>query len=327
MIRVVVGLGLLLALPASVAHAGPGGFVSAGGRHWNIHEFRDQEGQAQQYFVSEGDGRNLIVVLQGSGCVPAFAQMAGRTNVPTSLQDSFAGVLGGRARLLIIEKPGIRRNDPVGSSPGQSEGCPAAFRARYSLDDWGMVVQRALADYRRSAGTPKQEALVGISEGTKTATWLARHGFRGAIASFGGEGCDGDLAGMTARAVRRQQQRLPGPSLPEELHMVEKIRADPGAVGRYAWGQTFRRWSSFGDQCKREGLERHPDPVFLAYGAKDPGADLAGIQRLADVRQARSLPVTVVRVEGGDHGLSVAGDDKAAQIFARFVGSILPKTR
>jgi hypothetical protein len=314
---------LLLVLPLQLASAAPNSFTSASGVVWQVRSFQDQKNSRQQYFLSEGDGRNLFVVLQGSGCVPAFARIAGKANASTSLQDSFARVLNGRARLLVIEKPGILRNDPIGSSPGQSEGCSLAFRTRYSLADWGGVVQSALADYRRFAGPARLEALVGISEGTKTATWLVQHGFRGPVASFGGAGCDGDLAGMVARAVRRQRDGLPGPSLQEELHTLAQIRADPRAINRFAWGHTFLRWSSFGDQCARTGLEHHVAPVFLAYGTKDAGVDVTRIERLARFRQATSLPVTVMRVEGGDHGLSVGEKNEASEAFARFTDPII----
>lgn len=319
-----VAAALLLVLPASAATPATGNFISASGIAWQAHAFRDQRGEEQHYFVSgTAPAARTVVILQGSGCVPAFAQIQGRANISTSLQDSFAKAAAGRAKLLIVERPGLRRNDPLGPTPGQSEGCPLAFRARYSLEDWGAVVQRAFADYRRNESRSAIMALVGISEGTKTAVWLARHGFRGPVASFGGADCDGDMVGMLARARRRERAHQPGPSPAEEARTIAQIRADPMAIDRFAWGHTFLRWSTFGDQCHREGLERHPALVFLAYGAKDPGADVAEIERLAHRRQAMDLPVTVERIEGGDHGLSVGDQDKAPATFGQFLNAVL----
>ncbi|HMH64315.1 MAG TPA: hypothetical protein VK515_01940 [Rhizomicrobium sp.] len=321
LISLVLWLGSHLSASAEVT------FRSAGGVTWNVHDFADQRGTRQKYFVSgSGKSGNLILLLQGSGCVPTFARMRDSNDVATSRQDSFARALHGQADLMIVEKPGVHASDPVGAFPGQSEHCGKDFRTRYALDDWGQVVEHALADYvRHAAVKPRMKALFGISEGTTTAAWMIKRGFKGPVGSMGGAGCDGDVVGMMAQAVQRQREGLPGTSIKDTLDLIEQIRLHPDSTDKFAWGQTYRRWSTFGDHCSTGQFERHRRLLFLAYGTNDPGADVISIEGLARSRRRASLPVEVVRIEGGNHGLSFGNRDFVPDVFSRFVAQILSR--
>jgi hypothetical protein len=287
--------------------------ISSQAVKWQVHDFQDQSDTRAQYFTT-GTGHELVLILQGSGCVPAFAKIDGHDNVATSLQDGIAKRLGGRAHIMIVERPGLRPNDPIFGIPGQSEGCPAEFKRRYSLSDWGKVIRSALEDFK----PPDRIAIIGISEGTKTATWEANHGFEGPILSIGGAGCDGDLVGMLAQSIERTRERRPGTSLSDTIKTIHAIEANPIATDKYAWGHTYLRWSTFGDQCSRESLEIHTGLVDLAYGTEDAGADASTIERLARTRALRALPTRVDRVEGGDHGLFVGEHNEAIEVVDRF---------
>jgi pimeloyl-ACP methyl ester carboxylesterase len=219
---------------------------------------------------------------------------------------------------MVIEKPGLARNDPIGAKPGSSEDCSDTFRSRYSLDDWAQVIERAIADHSgRVTGGVAKIALIGISEGSDTVARLSARGFRGPIASIGG-GCTGTMSALLASAVAREREKRAGPSVSEVEAVLKDIRAQPDAWGRFAFGHTFMRYATFGAQCDLEGLANHPDKVFIAYGTMDD-TDVLGLESTVERRNRAGLPVRLVRVRGGDHGLQIGSADHLKPTMRAFV--------
>jgi alpha-beta hydrolase superfamily lysophospholipase len=221
---------------------------------------------------------------------------------------------------MVVEKPGVAFDGEIGPSPGRSEGCSLEFRARYELDDWVDVLRRALADASPRAGV----ALLGVSEGGTAAARLSQEGFTGSIGVVSGGACLAAGA-LIERAYERERIGHPGTGLEETLRLLEEIAAAPDAIDRYAWGQTFRRWSTFGAACNVRALEPYPGQVFIAYGTSDDGADIAAFEDFARLRQAAGLPVRLHPVRGGDHDLMVGEVDHRESTFEAFLEYAFPE--
>ena len=299
----------------------PAEFASASGVRWTGHTFLDGKGTQQRYYLSPGsENAPVVVLIQGSGCVPLFAAVGERRRAATASQDLLVRTAGDHARVMVVEKPGVAFDGEIGPSPGRSEGCGWEFRARYELDDWVDVLRRALADASPRAGV----ALLGVSEGGTAAARLSLEGFSGSIGVVSGGACLAAGA-LIERAYERERIGHPGTGVEETLRLLEDIAAAPDAIDRYAWGQTFRRWSTFGAACNVRALEPYPGRVFIAYGTSDDGADIAAFEDFARLRKDAGRPVRLHPVRGGDHDLMAGDIDHRESTFAAFLAYAFPE--
>ena len=320
----VFGLLGLVAAPFVRAQPAPATFESASGVRWTRHVFEDSKGTIGTYYLSTApDAASLILLIQGSGCVPLFAEVGAQSRIATASQDVLVRVAGERARIMVVEKPGVAFNGQIGPSPGRSEGCGLEFRQRYALDDWAGVLRAALAD---AATDGRTVAILGVSEGGTAAARLSGTGFAGPIGIISGGACFASGA-LLDLAYRREREGLPGTSVDDTYRLLGEIAASPTEIDLFAWGQTYLRWSTFGAACNTRVLDHHPGPVFIAYGTGDAGANVAAFEDLAEVRRGESRPVQVFRVRGGDHDLSVGETDHRTETFAAFLAVALGEGR
>lgn len=293
-------------------------FVSLNGVVWEHHHFTDQEGEAGSFFVTGSpDAANLVLLIQGSGCVPLFESFDGRDYVASASQDALAEALGDRARLMIVEKPHVAFNSAITTAPGTSEGCDEAFRQRYSLDDWVGVLDAAIQSYLASTTSDIRVAAVGFSEGVLAATALARIGRADLVGVISAGTCFHE-ARMIERAVTRHNQGVGGADLPQTLDIFSNIARHPAAIDRFAWSHTYLRWSTFGRACDTDFLMQWEGPVFIAYGTLDADLDITGLEALRIGREMNGLPTRAIRLIGGDHGLFVDDVDHRPEVFSQF---------
>lgn len=294
-------------------------FTSASGISWSGHVFMDQRGTEQAYYISEGPPDAPVALLvQGSGCVPVFATIAGREHVATASQDVLSDAAGG-ARVMIVEKPGLSIGGEIGSTPGLSQGCSSQFRNRYSLDDWTSVLESALAE----AEPHGPLVILGVSEGGTAAALLAKRGFTGPVGLVSAGACSA-AGGLIERAYIREREGLPGTGVDETFRLLGEITANPSSIDHFAWGQTYRRWSTFGAACNARLLDQHTGPLFIAYGTADSGVDISAFEDLAEFRRNNGWPVLVHRIRGGDHDLTSGGLDHRSEAFRAFIDFALP---
>lgn len=293
-------------------------FTSYRGVVWEQRSFVDPKGETGSYFVTgPSDTGMLVVLIQGSGCVPLFESLDDLDHVASASQDVLAQALGASARLMVVEKPHVAFNARISNQPGTSEGCALAFRERYALDDWVAVLEAAIGAYRQAIRGDIRVAALGFSEGVMAATRLARHGSANMVGVIGAGTCH-HQARMIERAIVRGRLGLGGANAEETLQLIEDIEQNVTAIDRFAWGHTYLRWSTFGRACETGFLTQWPGPVFISYGTLDEDLDITGLESLHMARQAHDLPTEIVRVIDGDHGLFAGETDHRPQVFSAF---------
>lgn len=85
------------------------------------------------------------------------------------------------------------------------------------------------------------------------------------------------------------------------------IAADPASTGKFAWGHTYRRWSSFFAQSSLDNLAQAKARVHLASGMDDQHVPILSTEVLYAGLCARGRDVTMRRVPGAGHNLAPAG--------------------
>jgi pimeloyl-ACP methyl ester carboxylesterase len=136
----------------------------------------DRFGRDITFYLSEvGKARGplpLIVYVHGSGCTSHFNREGGRV-VPRNGHITWQGVTAGKARVLIVEKPGVKFLDrPL--TPDELAGRDE-FRREHTLERWAEAVAAALRAARQLPGIdPGRALIVGHSEGGLVACRVAR---------------------------------------------------------------------------------------------------------------------------------------------------------
>jgi len=133
---------------------------------------RDRFDREITFYVSETESRQqplpLIVFIQGSECSSLFHRQNGIV-VPSLGHISLQEVTAGKARVLIVEKPGIKFLD-------QSQGgCASEFNREHTLERWAEAVEAAIRAAQELPQVQKNRTLVmGHSEGGLVACRVAR---------------------------------------------------------------------------------------------------------------------------------------------------------
>src|SRR5262249_44396631 len=113
----------------------------------------------------------LLVFVQGSGCQSLFRKTGER--VLGDYQNVLATVAQGKARVLAVEKPGVKYLDaPRG--PGSAQEGREEFLREHTLPRWVEAVVAALRTARTLPGVDAKRVLVlGHSEGGMVAAHVA----------------------------------------------------------------------------------------------------------------------------------------------------------
>lgn len=312
----------------AAARGSAGGGVEVRGTAFVAH--RGEAGAPRYYLASAESARPLLVVLQGSGCEPAFVE--GETGMRATAGQDLVETLGARRfAVMVVDKPHAGEPGTRGAEAGTGEGCSSGFRRSHSLERWVDVVGRAIDDAKRRRGVDANAPvrLLGLSEGAITAARLARRrGDVGHVAFVSGFGCDQwadmlvvarreaeaaalelgsvERAAAVRAAVQRAQQGL------------EAVAADPANPDRFYGGQTHLFWSTFGRACPAEDLAGCRAAVFVAFGTADEQIDANGVEAIVSACIAAGKPVWVERVVGGSHVLDTPGTPPFANLIETF---------
>jgi pimeloyl-ACP methyl ester carboxylesterase len=136
----------------------------------------DRFGREITFYLSEsGEARGplpLVVYVHGSGCTSLFVGDKNRVS-PTNGHITIQSVVEGKARLLIVEKPGVKFLDKPATPDAQAGS--AEFRTEHTLGRWVEAVSAAIRAARQVPGISNDKALViGHSEGGLVACCVAR---------------------------------------------------------------------------------------------------------------------------------------------------------
>jgi pimeloyl-ACP methyl ester carboxylesterase len=266
----------------------------------------------------------LILFIQGSGSQSLFRKTGDR--VSGGYETVLWMAARGRARVLAVEKPGVKYLE-FPRRPGSAEEGAEEFLREHTLSRWVEANAASIRAARTLPGVdPKRVLAMGHSEGGIVAAHLAAadagitH-----VSSLSGGGPTQlfDLVEV-ARAPRRPDE----PAEDREKRAAEvyaawaKIRDDPESTSKMYLGHPYRRWSSFMSASILEALLRTKARIYLAHGTADRTVPIAGVDMLRAELAAHGQDVSMDRIEGADHGLNKPGENQPGGMRAVF-GRIL----
>ncbi|HLK56069.1 MAG TPA: hypothetical protein VKU00_05880, partial [Chthonomonadaceae bacterium] len=115
------------------------------GTHYTRYFTRDAFGRQITFYLSQpqsGSARlPLAVFVTGSGCVSNFTKHGDQ--IYGGLQNLLQRSLKGQARVMVVEKPGVRYLD-MPAQPGSATGCSQEFLEEHTLPRWAEAVGAAI---------------------------------------------------------------------------------------------------------------------------------------------------------------------------------------
>lgn len=267
----------------------------------------------------------LVIHIQGSGGGSNFTERDGKI-VTTNGQGPLYSVCRGRARTLMVEKPGVRYLDSAGK-PGEPPGTPE-FCREHTLDRWTEAVKAAIRAARRIDGVRQDRLLVmGHSEGGLVACRVARE--MGATVthvgclSGGGPTQLYDLIGL----VRRGQLMGHSSDDPETrvktfLALWDDVLADSMSAEKLFLGHPYRRWTTFVRSSPMEELASVNARIYIAQGLEDVSVDPESADVLFAQMKALGKDVTYDRVAGAGHSYT-AKDRPSENGWQKLLGRVV----
>ncbi len=294
----------------------------------------DAFGRRSVFYVSEepegGAALPLVAYVHGSGAQSHFVEANGRVEGRTG-HNAIADVVRGRARLVIVEKPGVTFLDAP-ADPGGSTHASELFRSEHTLERWAEAVHAALEAARRLPDVRDERVLVvGHSEGGIVAAKLAAdHDWITHVAVLAGGGPT-QLFDLVELARRGEFFDRVSDDPKERVEYVlgqwRAIQADPLSSERLFFGHPYRRWSSFLATSTLEQLLASDARVFVAQGAEDRAVTRASFDVLQAELVARGRDARFELVAGADHSFSLesggARTDGWGPLFQRIVSWFL----
>jgi predicted esterase len=256
----------------------------------------------------------LVVFVQGSGCQSVFRKRDDR--ILADGQSLLYQAAGPRARVLVVEKPGVRFLD-VSRRPGAAEGASREFLEEHTLPHWAEAVAAAI----RAARTlpeidPEKTLILGHSEGAIVAARVAvldRAVTHVACLSGSGPTQLFDFIALARAGKMGDPSQTPDARVHAILDGWAAVRADPESTARFIWGHPYRRMASFLGSSTTDDLLRCNARVYLAHGTEDTKVPITAFDVLHAELLARGRDVTAERIEGADHGFRQEGDGASPQ--------------
>lgn len=216
----------------------------------------------------------------------------------------------GRARILIVEKPGVKYlDDPPPVRP--VEKASPEFLKEHTLPRWAEANVAALrAAWTLEGVEPGRTLVVGHSEGGIVAARVAAELPKVThVATLAGGG-PSQLFDFVANNARTRPGDKPGDAARRVQRVLDEwagVLKDPESTSRFWLGHPYRRWSSFLKHSVTGELLRARARVYAAHGTRDPVIPVAAHDVLVAELRARGREVTAERLEGADHGFQTEG--------------------
>jgi pimeloyl-ACP methyl ester carboxylesterase len=246
----------------------------------------------------------LIIHIQGAGGGSIFTRRDGKITT-TNGQGALVAACRGRARVLLVEKPGVRYLDPAGK-PGEPPGTPE-FCREHTLERWTEAVKAAIRAARRIDGMRQDRLLVtGHAEGGLVACRVARE--MGAVVthvgclSGGGPTQLYDLISLVRRGqLMEHSSEDPDARVRMFLALWDDVLADSMNTEKLFLGHPYRRWFTFARSSPMQELESVNARVYVAQGLEDVSVDPESADVLFAQLKALGKDVTYDRVPGAGH--------------------------
>lgn len=272
----------------------------------------DSFGRTITFYLSQAETPEtlpLIIFIQGSGCHSAFRKGPdGR--IYGGYQNVLLRVAGTGARVLVVEKPGVRPMQGTGNH-GVARGCSREFLEEHTLPRWAEAITASLRAARLFKYIDRRKTLlVGHSEGGLVAARVAAENkcvSHVAVLSSSGPTQLFDLAAQVPVKAKNTKAGASTEAWARSVYRTfERIRSDPQSISKFAWGHPYRRWSSFLATSVLDELLRTKARVYVAHGSQDAAVPIAAfdVLRAELIRHGRNL--TTRRIEDADHAFATS---------------------
>ncbi len=264
-------------------------------------------GDSTTFYLSEFNKDRklpLIVFIQGSGFNSLFSRQQSSI-IPTSGHIDLTYLAKGKAKILIVEKPGVRYLDEYG--PGERN---MYFDANFSLDSWSRRVAKTIK-HVVSIEQVKSDSimLIGHSEGGVVAAKVAKlmQGSISKVCILAGEGTS-QLYSLYTFAKSGVFFKEYGKTEDERLTYLLKtwndIRADSTSTTKFFWGFTYLRWHSFLRTSVLEELSSFRGSVLIMQGEKDTHVAPESARILYSGLLAKGVKSKLLMIEDADHSFN-----------------------
>jgi pimeloyl-ACP methyl ester carboxylesterase len=281
----------------------------------------DTLGRHITFYVSEKETASrvpLLVFVQGSGYASHFSA-DGPALRPGTGHASLVDAARGRARVLIVEKPGVEFGDNGRDEPGTE------FRREHTLHRWTAAISAAIRAATCFEGIDSSSVTVlGHSEGGIAAARLATtESLVSRAVLIAGEG---PTQLFSLIRLVRSGDLLPGsgqtPDARERALLAswDSVLAAPDDPDRLFFGHAYRRWSTFLGSSPLAELEGFTGSVLIVQGTSDRAVDPSSAEVLLATLRSRGQHATLLRIEGADHSLRLSnGEDGWSATLERIV--------
>ena len=296
------------------------------GQPYNKYQFANhQNNHTCTMYLSEFDSKSrlpLIVYIQGSGNSSLFSKDESQRIRPMSGHISWNEAVKGKAKLLIIEKPGVEYLD--------TGGVNFKFDQQFSLTAWSNTIQQAIQIIIHSELIDTSLILVaGHSEGGLVAATIGNkmkdrisH-----VAILAGEGPSQlySLYKFADRGVFFNTEILSSSQLRiDSLKSAWKnILKDPYSVTNKFWGFTYLRWSSFLSTSVSEQLDGYSGNIFIIQGEADQQVYPESAVVLYTSLLAKNKNVQLDMVSGADHSFNNENNPTRADGWVKSIHKVL----
>lgn len=291
----------------------------------------DPLGRRVTFYLSEepagGDALPLVAYVQGSGAQSLFVEASGGRLEGRGGHNSLCDVARGRARLLVVEKPGVKYLDAP-ADPGGATGASAEFREEHTLERWAVAVGAALEAARSLPEIRGGRALiVGHSEGGIVAAKVAAdHEWITHVAVLAGGGPTQlfDLIALARRGDAFEHvSKEPETRVAHVLEQWRAIQKEPDSAEKLFFGHPYRRWSSFLRTSTLEQLLRTKARVYVAQGTEDRAVAWDSFETLRAECLARGREAVFDSVVGADHSFAIRKDGATADGWTPLLARIV----
>jgi predicted esterase len=275
------------------------------------------------YYVSEGKpGAPILLMIQGSGCVPVFID-DGRGHYGSTVFGAMTFAYERQFTVVVVEKPFA--TNPGGDRGGGAEACGDAFNLDFTAERWRVALEAALKAAREAPdGHDRSRTLIfGQSEGAVMAALMAGHD--ASITDVVGVGMSGSsqLFDFTALTYAEPGTASDHVAALDALDAeVKAINAKPDSITDFVWGHPFRRWSSFFKVSAADELLKSHARVYLVSGTADQAVTILSTEIAFTTLRAHGRDVTIRRVAGADHALKALPDQQWTQTSAEYSRAI-----
>ncbi len=268
---------------------------------------RDGADRKISFYISETSSTAklpLVVYVQGSGNNSHFIKNNEQI-IPLNGHIYLFESLQGKARLLIVEKPGVNYLDNPKETTKNGH-----FNRQHSLEKWSEAISASIKAAIRSGLADSSKILVvGHSEGGLVACKLGNDlaDLVTHVGVFAGGG-NSQLYDLIYLARKGSFFNTISDDVLIRTHHVlgewEKIRAEPYSTSKFFLGFTYLRWASFMQTSCIEQLEHCKAKIFIAQGMKDENLDPSSADQLYAHLLSKNKDVTYDRLENADHSFN-----------------------